>query len=143
MAYRRPGINAPTWLFQDFLYFSNPPEQLRYLQVKQDGEVYTRVSQTFDYSDPPYTGAEQHGGQVVAQIDYTVQGYLITIDSWFVNWRDEWPLRLASNYLKNCMYRQTQGYVIQVDKTAYPFWASEQYSPLTNDPADFLYSRSE
>lgn len=142
MAYRRPGIYSPTWLYQDFLCLDNGPEQLRYLQVKQDGEVFTRISQTFDYSDPPYVGAEQRGGQIVAQIDYTVNGFLVTIDSWFVNWRDEWPLRLASNYLKNCMYRQTQGYAIQVDKTAYPFWVSEQFSPFTNDPADFLYSRS-
>jgi hypothetical protein len=117
MAIRRPGINSPTWLFQDFLYqvsdLLDGPE-LRYLQVKWDGDVYTRVSQSFDYSDPPYIGPEQRGGNIVAQIDYTRQGKIITINDWEVNWRDEWPLRLAANYLIQCLYPADKGYILRV-----------------------------
>jgi hypothetical protein len=140
MAIRRPSISSPEWLFQDFLYYDDPSGQMRYLQVKWDGEPYTRVSQTFDYSNPPYSNEEQRGGFIVAQIDYTLDGYLVTIDSWEVNWKDEWPLRLASNYLKNCMYLQENGYVIQVPKDAYAFWVSEFYFPGSNDPNTNLYS---
>lgn len=129
--------------------------ELRYLQVKQDGEVYTRVSQSFDYSDPPFVGPEQRGGPIVAQVDYTVQGKTITINDWWVNWRDEWPLRLASNYLIQCLYPANLDYVVRVagdevynqagdpiadpNKSAYAFWVSEQYFPVTNLPNDYLY----
>jgi hypothetical protein len=154
MAIRRPGIGSPEWLFQDRLYFDNPPEQLRYIEVKYDGEVYTRVSQTYDYSDPPYVGPEQRGGSIVARLDYTVFGDLVTITDWEVNWRDEWPLRLASNYLSQCLYPPSSGKVLRVqgqevynqagdpiqiaNKQAYAFWASEQFIPLTNKPDDYL-----
>jgi hypothetical protein len=139
MAIRRPGINSPTWLYQDFLYHQNGEEQLRYVQVKWDGEIYDRVSQTFDYSNPPYPDADQRGGSIVAQIDYTVIGKTVTIDDWSVNWQDEWPLRLAANYLRQCLYSSAKGYVVRVDKTAYAFWVSEQFNPVTNDPNDFLF----
>lgn len=157
MAIRRPSIASPEWLFQDFLYQASDllggPE-LRYVQIKWDGEVYTRQSQTFDYSDPPFVGPEQRGGSIVGQIDYTVQGNVITINDWSVNWRDEWPLRLGVNYLTQCLYPATRGFVIRVqgqevynqagepipvaDKAAYAFWVSEQYSPVTNNPNDYL-----
>ena len=157
MAIRRPSIASPEWLFQDFLYQASDllggPE-LRYVQIKWDGEVYTRQSQTFDYSDPPFVGPEQRGGSIVGQIDYTVQGNVITINDWSVNWRDEWPLRLGVNYLTQCLYPATKGFVIRVqgqevynqagepipvaDKAAYAFWVSEQYSPVTNKPNDYL-----
>lgn len=140
MAIRRPGIDSPTWLFQDFLYYENPPEELRYLQIKWDGEPYERISPSFDYSNPPYSDPEQSGGFVVGQIDYTVNGLIITIDSWEVNWKDEWPLRLAANYLLSCKYPQVKGYVIQVPKEAYSFWVSEYFYPLSNNPSDNLYS---
>jgi hypothetical protein len=140
MAIRRPSISSPAWLFQDFLYLDNSPEQLRYLQVKWDGEPYTRVSQSFDFSNPPYDDDEQRGGFIVAQVDYTIEGYLVTIDQWDVNWRDEWPLRLAANYLQNCLYRQEEGYVIQVAKDAYSFWVSEYFFPVSNEPFTDLYS---
>jgi hypothetical protein len=140
MAIRRPGISSPTWLFQDFLYYEDSPEELRYLVVKWDGEPFERVSETFDYSNPPYSDEDQKGGSIVARIDYTLEGYLITIDSWETNWRDEWPLRLAANYLQNCKYRSEQGYVIQVPKDAYSFWVSEYFRPYSNDPYTNLYS---
>lgn len=158
MAIRRPSINSPNWLFQDFLYQPAPmpgAPELRYLQVKWDGEIYTRVSESFDYSDPPFVGPEQRGGSIVAQVDYTVQGTAVTITDWFVNFRDEWPLRLASNYLIQCLYSADRGYVVRVagdevynragepiteaNKSAYAFWVSEQYFPVTNFPNDFLY----
>jgi hypothetical protein len=140
MAIRRPGIQSPTWLFQDFLYYEDPPSELRYLLVKWDGEIFDRVSETFDYSNPPYADDEQRGGSIVARIDYTIEGFLVTIDSWEVNWRDEWPLRLASNYLRNCKYREWDGYVIQVPQDAYSFWVSEYFHPFSNDPRTNLYS---
>ena len=96
MAIRRPSINSPTWLYQDFLYFEDGEEKLRYLQVKWDGEPYTRVSQTFDYSNPPYSGSEQRGGDIVAQIDYTVNQRLITIDKRL----DIYP----ASALKDCLF---------------------------------------
>ena len=167
MAIRRPPINEvigsvilpnPDWLFQDFLYQGSDllgAPELRYLQVKWDDEPYTRVSQSFDYSDPPYVGPEQRGGSIVAQVDYTVQGKIITINDWQVNWRDEWPLRLAANYLVQCLYPAQRDFVIRVagnevynqageaievaDRSAYAFWVSEQMFPVTNFPNDYLY----
>ena len=157
MAIRRPSIDSPTWLFQDFLYLAaellGGPE-LRYLQVKQDGKVFEQVSETYDYSNPPFVGAEQRGGPIVAQIDYTLQGLVVTINDWSVNWRDEWPLRLASNYLIQCLYPPEKGFLIRVaggevynqageaieiaDKDPYAFWVSEQYFPLSNRQDDYL-----
>ena len=139
MAIRRPGIGNPNWLFQDFLYFEDGVEQQRYIQVKYDGEPYTVKSETFDYSNPPYSNADQRGGDIVAQLDYSVIGNSITIESWDVEWRDEWPLRLAINYLKQCLYPTSKGYVIRVNKDAYAFWVSEQFKPVTNLPDDYLY----
>ena len=155
MAIRRPSIDSPAWLFQDFLYADQPPNQLRYLQVKWDGEVVTRVSQSFDYSDPPYVGPEQRGGNIVAQIDYTLSDTkIVTITDWSVNFRDEWPLRLAVNYLTQCLYPAQKNYVTRVagdevynqageaiqiaNRDPYAFWVSEQFFPLTNSPNDYL-----
>lgn len=155
MAIRRPSISSPEWLFQDFLYQSIPGSVERYLQVKWDGTPYTRVSQTFDYSDPPFVGPEQRGGHIVSQIDYTVNNTLVTINSWSVNWKDEWPLRLGINYLTQCLYPRVNGFAVRVqgqevynqngepiltpNKNPQAFWVSEQYFPITNTPDDFLY----
>jgi len=159
MAIRRPSISSPEWLFQDFLYQSSDipgGSDLRYIQVKWDGEVYTRASQSYDYSNPPYEDSEQRGGSIVAQLDYEINAStrLITIYSWDVNFRDEWPLRLAVNYLIQCLYPTTKGYVIRVagdqaynqagdpveqpNNAPYAFWVSEQFFPLTNSPNDYL-----
>jgi hypothetical protein len=158
MAIRRPSIASPEWLFQDFLYQASDllggPE-LRYVQVKWDGEPYIRASESFDYSDPPYVGSEQRGGDIVAQVDYTVQGTVVTITDWSINFRDEWPLRLAVNYLTQCLYPAQRGFVIRVvgdqvynqageaieqpNRDPYAFWVSEQFFPLTNRPDDYLY----
>ena len=154
MAIRKPSINALGWLYQDFLYSTDGTEELRYIQVKYDGEVYERVSQTFDYSNPPYSNSEQRGGSIVAQLDYSIVGQTVTIYSWEVNWRDEWPLRLAVNYLTQCLYPGVKGYAIRVaadqvynqageaidlaNNSPYAFWASEQFFPLSNRPDDYL-----
>jgi hypothetical protein len=140
MAVRRPSINSLNWLFQDFLYLDADGQQNRYIQVKWDGEPYYRTSETFDYSNPPYSNAEQRGGDIVAQLDYSIIGNTITIESWDVEWRDEWPLRLAVNYLKQCLYPTSKGFVIRVNKDAYAFWVSEQFKPVTNLLDDYLYS---
>ncbi len=140
MAIRRPSINAIGWLYQDFPYFTDGVEESRYIQVKYDGMPYTSISETFDYSDPPFVGFDQKGGSIVAQLDYTKIGQTVTIDSWDTNWRDEWPLRLAVNYLRQCLYPSGKGFVTRVIKDeAYAFWVSEQFFPLTNDPDDYLY----
>lgn len=134
MAIRRPSVYSQNqFVFQDFFYAEDGPVELRYIQAKYDGEVYTEVGQTFDYTDP-----ELKGGSIVARIDYTVEGKLITIDHWEINWRDEWPLRLAVQFLTNCLYSKWQGYTVRVSKDAYAFWVSEWFTPLTNDPNDFL-----
>lgn len=159
MAIRRPSIASPEWLFQDFLYQEASGlggTELRYLQVKWDGDPYTRVSQSFDYSDPPYKGPEQRGGSIVGQIDYDVNAStrLITIYAWFVNFRDEWPLRLGVNYISQCLYPATKGFQIRVagnevytpagkvleapNNFPYAFWVSEQYDPLSSNPDDYL-----
>jgi hypothetical protein len=159
MAIRRPSISSPDWLFQDFLYQASDVlggSELRYLQIKWDGERYERVSQSFDYSDPPYVGPEQRGGSIVGQIDYEVNAStrLVTIYAWNVNFRDEWPLRLGVNYITQCLYPASTGYVIRVagdqvynqageainvaSKDPYAFWVSERYNPLTNRPDDYL-----
>lgn len=153
MAIRRPSIASPEWLFQDFLYQGTLGSQERYLQVKWSGEVYERVSQTFDYSDPPFFGTEQRGGEIVAQIDYTVNSNLVTINNWFVNWSDEYPLRLAIIHLRNCLYPPTR-FTIRVsedevynqlgdpilnpEKDPVAFWISEEFSPISNTPHDYL-----
>jgi hypothetical protein len=158
MAIRRPSISSPDWLFQDFLYqAADAPggSELRYVQIKWDGQPYTRVSQSFDYSDPPYIGPEQRGGSIVGQIDYEVQGKIVTVTDWFVNFRDEWPLRLGANYLTQCLYPAQLGFVIRVvgnqvynqageaieqpNRDPYAFWVSEQFFPLTNRPDDYLF----
>ena len=160
MAIRRPSIASPEWLFQDFLYQEAAGlggSELRYIQVKWDGEVYERVSQSFDYSDPPYVGPEQRGGSIVGQIDYEVNAStrIVTIYAWNVNFRDEWPLRLGVNYITQCLYPSVKGYVVRVagdevynqageaisvaNKDPYAFWVSERYNPITNAPNDYLY----
>ena len=154
MAIRRPSIASPEWLFQDFLYQETPEGQERYVQVKWDGEVYERLSQTFDYSNPPYPNDLQRGGSIVCQLDYSVVGKIVTITNWYLNWRDEWPLRLASNYLSQCLYNTGDGYVHRVagdevynqageaipapNKNPYAFWVSEGFLPVTNKPNDYL-----
>jgi hypothetical protein len=126
-------------LYQDFLYFEDGAEQQRYIQVKYDGEPYTVISETFDYSNPPYSNSDQRGGDIVAQLDYSIIGQTVTIESWDVEWRDEWPLRLAINYLRQCLYPASKGYLIRVNKDAYAFWVSEQFFPVTNLLDDYLY----
>jgi len=134
MAIRRPSVyRQDLFVFQDFLYYEDGPEQGRYILGKYDGEPYELVGQTFDYPSPDF-----RGGAIVSRIDYTVIGEVVTIDSWEVNWRDEWPLRLAAQFLTNCLYTSGKGYVIRVNKEAYPFWVSENFFPLTNEPDDFL-----
>lgn len=134
MAIRRPTVfNKNQFVFQDFFYAEDGPAELRYILAKFDGEIYETVGDTFDYPSP-----DLKGGSEVARIDYTVEGKLVTIDHWEVYWRDEWPLRLAFQFLLNCLYSQWQGYTVRVDKDAYPFWVSERFKPLSNDPNDFL-----
>lgn len=155
MAIRRPSINAPTWVFQDFLYSEESDRQSRCLQVKWDGQQFERISQTFDYSNPPFVGDQQKAGPIVAQIDYTVQGKVITINDWQINWKDEWPLRLAVNYIVQCLYPTQNQFVLRVagneaynqagepvylaNNSPYPFWISEQFLPVTNDPDEYLF----
>lgn len=154
MAIRRPSISSPEWLFQDFLYQAIPGAEDRYVQVKRSEEPYTRVSQTFDYSNPPYSDSEQKGGNVVAQLDYTLTSGLVTITGWEVNWRDDWPLRLAMNYLAQCLYTSSRGFLVRAmgdevyskdgtsipipNKDPYAFLVSEQFMPVTNEPYDYL-----
>ena len=159
MAIRRPSISSPDWLFQDFLYQSEDApggSELRYLQIKWDDQPFTQVSQSFDYSNPPYVGPEQKGGPIVGQIDYELNAStrLVTIYAWNVNWRDEWPLRLGVTYLTQCLYAPIDGYTVRVagnevytsagdaiedpNNFPYAFWVSEGYDPLTNSPNDYL-----
>ena len=160
MAIRRPSISSPNWLYQDFLYqesdlFGGP--ELRYVQIKWDGQPFTRVSESFDYANPPTPVAEQRGGPIVGQIDYEVNysARTVTIYAWSTNWRDEWPLRLGVNYIVQCLYPSVRGYVVRVagdqvynqageaidtaNKNPYAFWVSEQYNPITNEPDDYLF----
>lgn len=139
MAIRRPSVFSQNqFVFQDFLYHEEDNVELRYIQAKYDGYSFSEVAETFDYPTP-----DLKGGPVVARLDYTVEGKLITIDSWEINWRDEWPLRLATQFLVNCLYSKWQGYTVRVNKDAYPFWVSEGFSPLTNDPNDYLIKREK
>lgn len=134
MSIRRPSIYRQSeWVYQDFLSYQNGLEELRYAVVKYDGETFEQYKQTFDNSDPGLTG-----GPIVARVDYTLMGQAITIDSWEVNWRDEWPLRLLVGWLTHCIYRRSLGYTVAVDKDAYAFWVSEEFVPVTNNPQDLL-----
>jgi hypothetical protein len=134
MAIRRPSVyNQNQFVFQDFFYADDEISELRYIVAKYDGEVFHEVGETFDYPTP-----DLKGGSIVARVDYTVEGNLVTIDHWEVNWRDEWPLRLAFQFLANCLYSRWQGFTIRVNKDAYPFWVSEWFRPISNDPNDYL-----
>lgn len=135
MAIRRPSVYDQNKLvFQDFLeYEISETEELRFLLVKYDGENFSLVKQTFDYNPPDFTG-----GPIVARIDYTLSGQVVTIDSWEVFWRDEWPLRLGVQYLMNCLYKQEYNYVMRVLADPYPFWVSEYFFPISNEPGDYL-----
>jgi hypothetical protein len=135
MAIRKPSIYLKNdWVVQDFLYYDAGSEgELRFIQVKWDSEEFQYTKQTFDYLSP-----DRKGGPIIARIDYTINGNLVTVDNWEVNWRDEWPLRLGIQYLVHCLYRTSLGYVIRVDKEALPFWVSEDFDPITNDPEDYL-----
>lgn len=134
MAIRRPSVYRQSeWIYQDFLAYQDGPEELRYAVIKYDGEPFGLYGQTFDDSYPSLTG-----GPIVARIDYTLVGQAVTIDSWEINWRDEWPLRLLIEWLVHCIYRRSLGYTVAVDKDAYAFWVSEVFVPVTNSPFDIL-----
>ena len=139
MAIRRPSIYSSTWNFQDNLYLDDGVEQNRFITVRNDGVVYNRRSQLYDYSNPPYPNVEQRGGSIVAQLDYTKAGFVITIDSWSVNYQDEWPLRLAVNYLTQCLYPPVNNYVCRVGKEDYAFWVSEGFGPNDNLDSNAQY----
>ena len=134
MAIRKPSLfSKGSWAFQDFLDYTNGAEELRYLLVKHDGEDFSQVKQTFD-SNPP----EFWGGPIVARIDYSLVGSVVTINHWEGFWKDEWPLRLGIQHLVHCLYKQQLGFTMIVDKEQYPFWVSEYFFPLSNDPNDYL-----
>jgi hypothetical protein len=134
MAIRRPSVyRRNEFVFQDFLYHSEGLTELRYILCKYDGANFELVAQTFDTASP-----DLKGGNVIARLDYTVSGKLITIDHWELNWRDEWPLRLSVQYLLNCLYSPGKGYSVRVAKDAYAFWVSENLFPLSNEPDDYL-----
>ena len=138
MAIRKPAIDSYNWLYQDFFDFMEDGIEYRHLQVKYDGEPFFRNSETYDYSNPPYSDNQQRGGHIVAEIEYSVAIKLITVLDWTVNWQDEWPLRLAANYLIRCKYRPTLGYVVRVNKEVSPFWVTEQFNPYDNLSNSYL-----
>lgn len=134
MAIRRPSVYRQSdWVFQDFPLYQDSGEEGRYAVAKFDGENFELYKQTFDNSDPFLSG-----GPIVARVDYTLVGDAVTIDSWEVNWRDEWPLRLLVQWLVHCIYRRSLGFTVAVNKDAYAFWVSEMFLPLTNSPSDIL-----
>ena len=135
MAIRKPSIYSDNWFYQDLLDGEDPPFQYRRVVVRDsEGYPYTRKSQLYDYSNPPYTNNEQRAGNIVAELYYVIAPGIITIEDTFLNWRDEWPIRLAVNYLTNCLYPPGKNYQIQVSKKAYAFWVSESFKPYDNDP---------
>jgi hypothetical protein len=138
MAIRRESVYRQNlWVIQDFLDFEDGLEQLRYLLVKYDGEPFEKVYETVDQED------SLKGGNIVARLDYSIIGKLVTIDHWEVFWRDEWPLRLAVQYLTNCLYADRYGFSTRVDKEAYSFWVSEHFTPTSNDPLDYLLQNGD
>jgi hypothetical protein len=134
MAIRRPSVYSQNeFVFQDFSYWEDGETELRYIIAKFDGEPFVTLEETFDFPTDNYGG-----GSVVARVDYTVEGKLITIDHWETFWRDEWPLRLTIQFLVNCLYSPGLEYTVRVKKDAYPFWVSEWFIPISNDPGDYL-----
>lgn len=135
MSIRRPSVfRVNDIIFQDSLYFdADNGEQLRCVLAKFDNYRFSRSSETFDYPSP-----DRKGGHVIARIDYTLGGQVVTIDHWEINWRDDWPLRLAAQFLVHCLYPSSQGFIVKVDKDSEAFWVSEYFIPLSNDPSDYL-----
>ncbi len=138
MSIRRPSTHTQSgFSFQDFLFHDDPPEQLRFIQVKWDGYVFEQLAETFDFEDP-----ELSGGPVVAQLDYSVVGEVVTIESWEINWRDDWPLSLAIGFLVNCLPDYFTSTIIRVAKNSYQFWVSEGFEPEDNNPEGYLIKRN-
>lgn len=117
---------------------------LSYTYVNSVITFFTAPASSFSFNGRFFntTGVgptDPRGGQIVATLGYSKVGKLITITDWEVNWRDEWPLRLATNYLVNCLYTPHSLYSYRVSKDPYPFWVSEFFNPISNSPADYLY----
>jgi hypothetical protein len=52
-------------------------------------------------------------------------------------------LRLAVNYIAQCLYPSKKGFLTRVAKDAYAFWASEQFVPLNNLPDSSIFMGAE
>lgn len=134
MSTRRPSYRVRNlFVFQDLLYSDEEDSSLRFLLVKFDGEPYEKTGETSDSSPPDIAS-----GSIVARIDYSLEGSLVTVLQWESVWRDDWPLRLASQHLSRCLYQESKGYVLRVEDEAHSFWVSEGFSPVTNNPSNYL-----
>jgi hypothetical protein len=134
LAFRRPSVyRSNDFVFQDFLHSEANGFSFRYILAKYDGYTFTSLGETSDYSAP-----NLEAGHVISRLDYTLSEKLVVIDHWEVYWRDDWPLRLIAQYMRNCLYPSRQGYSVRVNKDAYPFWVSENFLPQTNHPQDML-----
>ena len=165
MALRSPSRYSPRWYYEDkleylidelgeslFIYnpdFSYPPEYLfnteqnpaGFYTIHPSGRVYvecrTLTIKLWDQDDIP-TRRQDTFNNEVGWIEYEVDQKMVTITNWQHTWRDEWPIRLGFQYIRNCLYKPGQRTVFRVVKDPEAFWVSEGYLPVTGKFGEYL-----
>ena len=129
MALRTPSRYTPQWYYEP---------KLEYVEPGDPGiEFRTLTIKLWDWVDIP-TRRQDTFNNEVAVIEYEVEGKLITITNWQHTWRDEWPIRLGFQYIRNCLYKPGQGIVFRVEKDPEAFWVSEGFLPVTGKHGLYL-----
>ena len=165
MALRTPSRYTPRWYYEDKLQYvidddgttfyvynpdqSFPPNYLFYTKEDPNGfytvlpsnrvyvECRTLTVKLWDQDDIP-TRRQDTFNNEVATIEYEVDQNLVTITNWQHTWRDEWPIRLGFQYIRNCLYKPGQGVVFRVVKNPQAFWVSEGFLPVTGQLGEYL-----
>ena len=166
MALRTPSRYTPRWYYEDKLEyvienpsttfyeydydFQIPPNYFVFdTELNMEGfyvkspsqrlykEFRTLTIKLWDEDDIPTRRRDTFNNEV-AYIEYEVDQNLITITNWQHTWRDEWPIRLGFQYLRNCRNKPGQGTVFRVEKNPLPFWVSEGFLPVTGHADPYL-----
>ena len=165
MALRTPSRYSRRWYYEDKLEYlidddgtpfyifdpvlKAPPNYLFNTEETPDGfyeilptnHVYaegrTLTVKLWDQEDIPIRRQDTFNNEV-AWIEYEVDGHLVTITNWQHTWRDEWPIRLGFQYIRNCLYKPGQGTVFRVVKDPQAFWVSEGFLPVTGQLGEYL-----
>jgi len=119
-----------TTLNAEGFYIKGPSE-------RQYKEFRSLTIKLWDHEDIP-TRRQDTFNNEVAVIEYEVDQNLVTVTNWQHTWRDEWPIRLGFQYIRNCLYKPGQGYVLRVVKDPLAFWQSEGFEPVTGKYGEYV-----